>query len=91
MTNNNPLKVSKASLLSSGIHIDTLSKNKDGNYIARRAFYYTRGKTSKMLADQFSKLSYIEVIDHGEVWKPFRGSASIANSSHWYVIFKLKQ
>ena len=28
------------------------------------------------------------IVRSGEVWAPFRGGASVARSSHWYVIVK---
>lgn len=87
---NKLLKLKKSDFSDRGIFIHTLSKNKEGNYVARRQFYYTKGKTSLDFANEISLFPGIEILDQGEVYKPFKGGASTANSSHWYVIFKIK-
>lgn len=72
-----------------GLH--HVSKNKEGNYVARFPFFYTYGKktddSKKFLLEKFPNAN---IINAGEVWKPFRGGASVANQSHWFVEFKLK-
>ena len=70
---------------------DTVGQNRAGEITIRRSFFYRNG----MDADKFlanveraltaAKLTY-SVIKHGEHWATFRGSASIAQGSHWYVV-----
>lgn len=72
--------------------VDTVGKNKDGEIVVRKGFFYTHGRTAesfganclKQLRDAGINANLIEV---NEVWKPFRGSASTANSSHFSATF----
>jgi len=74
---------------------DSIGKNKDGNYIARRQFFYKQGKTAEDYEERLKNLAKkagveVEIVDSGEVYKPFRGGASTANSSHFFVVFNIK-
>jgi len=65
-----------------------------GNFIARQGFYYTHGKTADdFLDDIIMQLKHLDIsfhiIDHGEIWKPFKGGASLKNQSHWFVKFEI--
>jgi hypothetical protein len=65
---------------------------KSGVYTVRRGFFYTHGRTSQMLADHvLAVFPAATIIEHYEVWKPFRGGASVANNSHWCVKFTLPE
>ena len=76
------------SLLKSGA--DTVGQKKNGNIIARREFFYRHGGTAESFAAKISsilteaKVKH-NIIDKGEEWKAFRGGASVANQSHWWV------
>ena len=70
-----------------GINSRHLSVRK-GVYTLRRSFFYTHGYTSTMLAEKV-KAAGFTIIDHGEVWKNFRGGASVAKQSHWWVRFTI--
>lgn len=68
---------------------DTVSR-RDGVYTARWEFFYTHGVTAGDKVNVVKKqLPKAAVVDSGEVWKAFRGGASTAQSSHWYVKFTL--
>lgn len=78
------------------VSADDISKDKEGNTILRRGFYYRHGNTSHGHAEKMSKELHDanidhEVVDHGEVDKPFKGGASIKNSSHFWVKVKPKE
>ena len=70
------------------------SATKKGTYVFRRPFFFRSGGTaenwvatvSRALANNGLKF---EVVDKGEVDKPFKGGASVANQSHWYVEMKI--
>lgn len=67
---------------------DSVGKNKNGEYVFRREFFYTHGFTSEKWAAKVSAALTADgrahrVTEHHEVWKPFRGGASTAQSSHW--------
>jgi len=73
---------------------DSIGKRKDGRYVLRRGFFYRHGFN----ADIFKKEMMHQIanaglqahcVDHGEVLKAFNGGASLANSSHWYVVVEI--
>lgn len=65
--------------------IDSVSQ-KDGVVTLRRQFFYRNGKTSADLAERVKlALPGFEVLEHGEHYAAFRGGASVAKSSHWWV------
>lgn len=71
---------------------DTVGKNKNGEIVVRRGFFYTHGMTSNEFAENCLHLirkTGLEptLVEHNEVWKPFRGGASTANSSHFSATF----
>ena len=67
--------------------VDTVSK-RNGIFTVRKEFYYRHGMNSETLIDKIKKVfPDVIIIDSGEIWKPFRGGASVANSSHWFVKF----
>ena len=61
---------------------------RDSTFTVRRGFYYRMGKDSetyrKKVLDVFPSA---KIVDSGEIYKVFRGGASIANQSHWFVKF----
>jgi len=62
--------------------------SKQGVFTLRRGFFYTRGRTPEQFKDEILEAYPAAIIiDCGEVWKPFAGGASVANSSHWFVQF----
>jgi len=68
---------------------DTFSK-RDGVFTVRRSFFYTHGiRVSDKVDEVKAAFPEAEIVEAREVRKVFRGGASIANSSHWFVKFKL--
>lgn len=67
----------------------TISKR--GNVITiRKSFFYKHGFTTEMLeAKVLAKFPGATIVDSGEIWKAFRGGATIAQQSHWFVKFEL--
>ena len=78
------------------IGIDSLSKRGDV-FTARLGYFYTHGKNERDFADilkseitrKFGPQLKFELLDMGNHWAPFRGGASTAKSSHWWVRFKV--
>lgn len=69
--------------------IDTISKRNDV-FTIRRGFFYRMGKTSADLVNMVKEaFPNADILDSGEQWKTFRGGSSVANSSHWWVKFKV--
>ncbi len=71
------------------LRADTISR-KDDVITIRRGFFYTNGFTAEKL-EQRVRAAYpsAQIVDSGEIWKTFRGGASVAQSSHWFVKFTL--
>ena len=71
--------------------IDTLSQ-KAGVFTVRRGFFYTNGFTAEKLAEKIkAAVPGAIIIEQGEVWKAFRGGASVAQQSHWFVKFTVEE
>lgn len=75
-----------------GSYFDEVAKRKDGTYIARRGFYYRHGQTIDTFIEYVTKtFPSAVIVDSGEVWKAFKGGASLRNQSHWFVAFKFPE
>ena len=71
------------------ITADTYSV-KGGVFTLRRAFFYRHGgDADKFAARVTAAFPDAVILDCGEVWKAFRGGASVAQQSHWFVKFTL--
>jgi hypothetical protein len=67
---------------------DSVSQ-KDGVFTVRLGFFYTFGKTTEDVENSVRRaFPNAEIVDSGQVWKPFSGGASVARSSHWFVKFR---
>lgn len=67
---------------------DTLSM-KNGEYLGRRGFFYRKGGTTDALWQKvLAVYPSAQIIDSGEVWKAFRGSAPVSKQSHWWIRFR---
>lgn len=69
---------------------DTIGVNKSGNIIIRRGYFYSGGLDSTKFANSIAQLIAssgipLKVANHGNQWRAFRGGASVANSSHFWV------
>ncbi len=69
---------------------DQIGRKKNGNITLRRGFFYTNGmSSSKLAASAIKRLQDIGItatlVDHADVWKPFRGGSALRNQSHFYV------
>ena len=84
-----------AAVLSNEIMCDQISKKKDGTFIFREGYFYSHGGSSQKFADNIENqlkahfpTETFEKVDNGNHWAAFRGSAKLANQTHWYVIFR---
>ena len=63
----------------------TLSK---GVFTVRLGFFYTHGRTAEKFEQEVqAAFPTATMLDRGGVWKSFKGGASVANQSHWFVKF----
>lgn len=81
-------------LIKDKLNPSTIGTTKDGCIKCRWGFFYTGGKTSEDFVNAIAKLLTnnnikFSIQDNGEVWKEFRGGASTANQSHWFVVVKI--
>jgi hypothetical protein len=69
------------------LHFDSYSV-KNGVFTVRKEFFYRMGKDTEYYRQKvLEAFPNVKIVDSGEVWKAFRGGASVANSSHWFVKF----
>ena len=69
---------------------DTVRKQRNGRYIARKGFFYRHGFSGEQFAMKIEvALPGVTVTGCGEVWKDFRGGASVANQSHFWAEFEI--
>jgi len=66
---------------------DSIGKNKAGNFVLRRGYFYRNGMDSDKFAANIMTIlgDRVTLIASGDCWKPFRGGATLANSSHFWV------
>ncbi|MCK9574655.1 MAG: hypothetical protein WC979_00285 [Candidatus Pacearchaeota archaeon] len=73
-----------------GIYPDILSKTRKGTFIARWEFYYTHGNTAEKYAAAIkNQFPDAVIVNTEKIWKPFRGDATVKQSSHFLVEFKI--
>lgn len=75
---------------------DSCSKNAAGNFLFRRTFFYKMGGDDLQYASglviQLQEAGVkFKLVGHGEVIKPFKGGASVRQSSHWWVEIKISE
>ena len=75
-----------------GTVADTVGRNKAGNYVARRGFFYRHGGTAENFAATVAKLLPGAVIlNKWEKWTRFNGGASTASGSHFGCEFNFPE
>jgi len=77
-----------------GVIADSVGRNKAGQIVIRRGFFYRHGGSAEVfLAHIRRELAAAgiahTVVDYGERWAAFRGGATTAQGSHWYVVVDL--
>ena len=78
-----------ASKVADQITCDEVTKSK-GVFTARTGFFYSHGRSAENLIDDVKEVfPSATVIDFGEIWKPFKGGASLRSQAHWFVKFPL--
>ncbi len=76
-----------------GTTVSSIGKNKAGQIIVRQGYFYRNGNTSTSFSDKISDILTkhgisFNIVDSGDVWKVFKGDASIANQSHFFAIIE---
>ena len=76
------------------VSADQISRQKGGSIVFRDEYFYRHGRTAEGFRDKVSAALNTAGINHrvedcGDHWAPFRGGASTAKSSHFYVRVKL--
>ena len=84
-------------LVKENLNPSCVGTTKNGNIVFRWSFFYTNGNdSSKYVTAIITLLSKhhvtnYSIVDDGEVWKNFKGGASVSNQSHWYVILEVNE
>lgn len=86
------LNVSKIRIATQSI-ADTVGKKKDGSFVIRRGYFYRQGLDSEKFKNAVLKALKdhgfeAQAVEHGDHWAPFKGGASLAQSSHFYVVIR---
>lgn len=81
-------------LIKGNLYPDTIGTKKGGNILCRWGYFYSHGKTSIQYVEKVTKLldqHHIQhrIVNNGDHWVAFRGGASTANQSHFYVEIKI--
>lgn len=82
--------------IKAAVHADQISRQKDGTIIFRDGYFYRHGRTAEGFRTRIAsalRLAGIahEVIESGDHYATFRGSASLARSSHFFVQIRLTE
>ncbi len=65
---------------------------RNGVVTIRIGFFYTHGRTTQTWVDKVKEsFPTATIVDSGEVWKPFKGGASLKAQSHWFVKFTVPE
>ena len=73
--------------------VDTVGKNKEGHIVVRKGFFYTKGMDAEkfgqvVLAKLMREGIGAQLVDVDCIWKAFRGSASVAQGSHFKAVLQ---
>ena len=86
---------SMLSALRKSNYISTASRRQNGDIVVRRGYFYRNGKTAedlerhvRNLLDQAGFEGKYHIVESGDMWKPFKGGASVANQSHWFTVIR---
>ena len=70
--------------------VDSVGRNRAGNVVVRYGYFYRNGLEANAFAqhieDQLIELGRdVRVVAFGDHWAPFKGGASVAKQSHFWV------
>lgn len=73
--------------------VDSITLRRNGEIVFRKGYFYRNGMTEGKFMDSVDfmlKNAGIDhtIVDYGDHWAAFNGGASLANSSHFYVVIK---
>ena len=83
-------KLTKSSFEKAGVNADQISKDKAGNIVLRKGYYYrpkydVSAWATVILAKMKNAGFDLELVQDDDIWKPFRGGSTIARQSHYLV------
>lgn len=89
-------KVTMMKRVREAVSADGISKNKAGNFMFRKGYFYRHGDDPTKFAARVMAALHAAGIDHtfvdsGDHWAAFKGGSSLANSSHFYVEIKIDE
>jgi len=72
-------------------YADSIGRNKAGNIVLRKGFFYTHGMDGHKFAQAaIARLAAqgieAQVVEVDTVWKPFRGGATVSQGSHFLAV-----
>ena len=72
-------------------YVDSIGRNRAGNIVLRKGFFYTHGRDGHTFAQAvIARLAAEGIVAQAvavdTVWKPFRGGATVSQSSHFLAV-----
>jgi hypothetical protein len=72
-------------------YADSIGRNKAGNIVLRKGFFYTHGMDGHKFAQAaIARLAArgitAQVVEVDTVWKPFKGGATVSQGSHFLAV-----
>lgn len=88
-------KITSTWLMENITGVESASK-RNGEFTVRKGYFYRAGGSSERfeqsVSAQLDRLGIKHtIIDNGDQWAPFKGGASVANQSHYWVKFNITQ
>lgn len=76
--------------------VDTVGRNKAGNYVLRRGYYWGVTKDGSEFAESMAQKARaaglnVDIVDSGNHYVAFRGNATVKQGSHWWVELRVTE
>jgi len=89
------MKTSTLKLVRDAVMCDSVGKNKEGNIVCRRGYFYRMGDAANNFAARISsELTKAgvkhTVVNQGDHWAAFRGGQSVKAGSHFWVELRVE-
>lgn len=77
-----------------GSSVESVGKNKDGNIVVRKGYFYRNGQNSGDFAENIKWLLLdgkldVALVGCSDNWFPFKGGAPVSKQSHFAAEFKI--
>jgi hypothetical protein len=88
-------KQSIMSLIKENVIADMISKDRAGNIIFRRSYFYRTGSLDVFVNRIQSELNALglvaKLVDSGDHWAKFKGGKGVKANCHYYAVFDVSK